>query len=198
MQATFPKEREHLTPRDEFSAWRLQNMQERLTADNALYYKVVPASDPGRLAGFMGLYRPGFFAKSEKVEESEQPRTPPACVDNDVDAEYRTRSELHRVKIWCDNTDFWFLGSLIVEPEYQRQGLGKLMMQECLRVVDAGGDAAPLYLEATPEGTPWYPQFGFERVGEFSILEGKHVVTTFVRRATSGAADKKVEFGKGT
>jgi ribosomal protein S18 acetylase RimI-like enzyme len=61
-------------------------------------------------------------------------------------------------------TDFCFacyLSDLAVDSAYQRQGIGKELVQ---RTRQAIGDATTLMLIAAPEANDYYPKIGFERM----------------------------------
>jgi ribosomal protein S18 acetylase RimI-like enzyme len=54
------------------------------------------------------------------------------------------------------------LGTIVVSPECQRQGIGNLLMQEGLKEVDRLG--LQCVLGASPEGEGLYKKYGFEEV----------------------------------
>lgn len=49
-----------------------------------------------------------------------------------------------------------------VDPAYQRQGLGSMLMKNVLELADAEG--RKVHLEATPEGYALYRQLGFRDI----------------------------------
>jgi predicted N-acetyltransferase YhbS len=61
-------------------------------------------------------------------------------------------------------TDFSFccyLSDLAVDAEYQRQGIGKALIE---RVHEAIGEEAMLLLLSAPDAMPYYPHVGFKAV----------------------------------
>jgi GNAT superfamily N-acetyltransferase len=73
----------------------------------------------------------------------------------------------------------WHLGPLAADLPVQRQGIGTVLMDRFISVVDAAGDAA--YLETDkPENVGYYERFGFETVGEVDVIG---VTNWFMRRA---------------
>ena len=60
-QATYPKEKEHLTPRDEFHKWRMDAMRKRIASDDAIYLKAYPVGEPMTIFGYACWYGPGHF-----------------------------------------------------------------------------------------------------------------------------------------
>jgi len=63
----------------------------------------------------------------------------------------------------------WHLGPLGVLPEYQGHGIGSMLLQEALNVVDQTGMDA--YLEtASPHNVRLYKRFGFETVEQMTVL----------------------------
>jgi ribosomal protein S18 acetylase RimI-like enzyme len=63
----------------------------------------------------------------------------------------------------------WHLGPVAVDPSFQHQGIGSLMLQRFCALVDEDGAAA--YLE-TDDGANvrLYERFGFEAIGQDEIL----------------------------
>ncbi|TVY32546.1 hypothetical protein LOCC1_G008771 [Lachnellula occidentalis] len=62
----------------------------------------------------------------------------------------------------CAGGDYAKLYVLVISPEYQRQGIGSLLLAEGLKEVDALG--LQCVLGASPEGEELYKRFGFEEV----------------------------------
>ncbi|TVY55155.1 hypothetical protein LCER1_G004432 [Lachnellula cervina] len=62
----------------------------------------------------------------------------------------------------CAGKDYAKLYVLVVSPEYQRQGIGSLLLAEGLGKVDELG--LQCVLGASPEGVELYRRFGFEEV----------------------------------
>ncbi|KAI5782620.1 hypothetical protein EDC01DRAFT_220196 [Geopyxis carbonaria] len=58
--------------------------------------------------------------------------------------------------------------SVMVDPGFQRRGVGKALMREVLKVAEAEG--VPVGLEAGPQGALLYHAMGFRLLGPFSIL----------------------------
>ncbi len=56
---------------------------------------------------------------------------------------------------------------LAVDPSYQRQGLGSLLIRPGLEAADKAG--AQTYIEASPSGLPLYLKHGWEPVDEMVI-----------------------------
>ncbi|MCR6690690.1 GNAT family N-acetyltransferase [Cellulomonas sp.] len=61
--------------------------------------------------------------------------------------------------------DAWYVEALGVSPEHQRQGRGRLLMEQVVALVDAAGGLG--YLETTkPENVAYYRTLGYEPVRE--------------------------------
>jgi predicted N-acetyltransferase YhbS len=74
------------------------------------------------------------------------------------------------------------LGPIAVDPPAQGRGLGRQLMARYCEAADAAGTTG--YLETDrPENLPFYRGFGFETVGEVSILG---VTNYFMRRGGNG------------
>lgn len=64
----------------------------------------------------------------------------------------------------------WHLGPVAVETALQGMGIGGLMMERFVEVVDAAGETA--YLETDkPENVRFYERFGFEVTSEAAVLD---------------------------
>ncbi len=62
-----------------------------------------------------------------------------------------------------DISYLWFIG---VVPQYQGQGIGKILLNE---IIDyAVKSSKPLYLECSPENLKWYKKMGFEIYDELA------------------------------
>ncbi|WP_143748863.1 GNAT family N-acetyltransferase [Mesorhizobium sophorae] len=77
----------------------------------------------------------------------------------------------------------WYLAMLGVDPEWQRQGIGELLMQPVFDAADR--DGIPCYLEApTLENALYYQRRGFRVVGETDV-PGSSVHIWMMRRDPS-------------
>ncbi|KAF2635409.1 acyl-CoA N-acyltransferase [Massarina eburnea CBS 473.64] len=77
-----------------------------------------------------------------------------------------------REKMW-DNERYIYCHVVAVHPDYQRQGIGKLITEYGLRVAEQAG--LPVYLEASTMGTGLYEKLGFRRVREKLVHKGEDV-----------------------
>jgi ribosomal protein S18 acetylase RimI-like enzyme len=59
----------------------------------------------------------------------------------------------------------WHVQSLVVSSEYQRRGLGRMLMSEVLQ--RAQDEGVVVGLEASPDGEKLYRSLGFELRGRF-------------------------------
>ncbi|KAI1379202.1 acyl-CoA N-acyltransferase, partial [Hypoxylon crocopeplum] len=66
---------------------------------------------------------------------------------------------------------------MAVNPEYQRQGIGSMMMQRICEETDQHGRCA--YVLAAPDGVRLYAKFGFETVGRVETSQG--TITSMLR-----------------
>jgi ribosomal protein S18 acetylase RimI-like enzyme len=59
----------------------------------------------------------------------------------------------------------WFIG---VNPEYQNEGIGSVLLSEIIE--DSENKKRPIYLEtSTLKNLPWYKKFGFEIYNELDL-----------------------------
>lgn len=66
---------------------------------------------------------------------------------------------------------------MAVNPSYQRQGIGSMMMQRICEETDRHGRCA--YVLAAPEGVRLYIKFGFKIVGRVQTPQG--TITSMLR-----------------
>lgn len=83
---------------------------------------------------------------------------------------------------------------MMVQPEYQRQGLGRLLTEKCNEIADNGG--ASTYVRARPNVAGLFIQMGYETLeridfdlGDFGLEGGKTAV--FVMKREPGAVEEK-------
>ncbi|KAB8263599.1 acyl-CoA N-acyltransferase [Aspergillus pseudonomiae] len=69
-----------------------------------------------------------------------------------------------------DFPELWFLSTLAVHPAYQRQGIGRRLVEWGLE--HATWDGTPVGLEASAKGTSLYQSLGFQVVNEVPLVEG--------------------------
>ena len=59
----------------------------------------------------------------------------------------------------------YYIKDVIVHPDWQKKGLGKILIQEILKYIDANGTpGTQIFVElcAMPDKIPFYQKFGFE------------------------------------
>lgn len=79
----------------------------------------------------------------------------------------------------------WFLGSIATVPERRGHGLGTVLMDAALEVVDR--DGLPAYLESTnPRNVAFYRRFGFEVRDRLALEPSGPPITTMWRPAARG------------
>ena len=191
-QAFYPKHLEHLTPREEIDAWQTNTLKEMINAGKARYFKAVLTDEPDRLVALTGWFPPAAFdiealdkqsanvAPGASTEAKKEPYNP-ACRDDAVRDDYIAKMNACKKAIWGEDTDYWYVSALNVDPDFQRQGLGARLLAEGLKLVDA--THKPVYLESGPAAEGFYKKMGFEAKGEWEMCEGKYVATGFVREA---------------
>ena len=81
---------------------------------------------------------------------------------------------LHRNKLIATGGVFPFepgfssIGMLIVHPDFQRQGIGRALLDHCLQLAEA---ALPTILIATEAGIPLYESYGFKTITKIHRFE---------------------------
>ena len=74
-----------------------------------------------------------------------------------------------------DNGPFAYIGLMSVHPSRQKQGVGRLLLEQLLSWIESRGCSTVL-LDATPVGAPLYEQFGFMEDDQTVVLrQTQHV-----------------------
>ncbi|MBQ8922308.1 MAG: GNAT family N-acetyltransferase [Oscillospiraceae bacterium] len=58
----------------------------------------------------------------------------------------------------------YYIKDVVVKPEYQKKGIGRMMMKECIKFIRKNGvSGTDIYVElcAMPDVMPFYEKFGF-------------------------------------
>lgn len=76
------------------------------------------------------------------------------------------------VRALGDGHVFVNIYDMCVDPEHQRQGLGKAMLKDMLAWIDANASTAYVSLEADPPGVRLYESVGFRMAGGKAMCRG--------------------------
>ncbi|MCJ1376632.1 hypothetical protein MMC20_007875 [Loxospora ochrophaea] len=68
---------------------------------------------------------------------------------------------------WLEDRNFLYLGTLVVSPTKQRQGIGSALLRQGLERADE--ERVPTWLQSTPVGHNVYPKFGWKDVATFEL-----------------------------
>lgn len=68
-----------------------------------------------------------------------------------------------------DIEEHWFMQKLSVDPNWQRKGIGRMLLQWGLE--RAQEENVPVGLDSTEVGEILYRKVGFEKIGTFEMLE---------------------------
>lgn len=104
---------------------------------------------------------------------------PDRSVDREAMQVFEASAEVDDQKFWESDEmkaryqDRWHVQSLVVSSQYQRRGLGRILMNEVLR--RAQDDGVVVGLEASEDGEKLYRSLGFELRGRFSMILGEEV-----------------------
>ncbi len=83
-------------------------------------------------------------------------------------------------------TELAWIGMVLVDPEYRRQGIGTKLMKTAMTYLDSAG-VTTVKLDATPAGRPVYQELGFNEESLVERWEGTVIESTASR---SGSNDK--------
>ncbi|KAF2499445.1 acyl-CoA N-acyltransferase [Lophium mytilinum] len=163
--------------------YREARYNKRLSNPAGYWWTCVDEGAGGRIVGSSGWTRevkeaadadadPEAAAKKAKEKEEEEANLP---VSADKEALKRIMEMMETTKKkWTGEMEaVWYLGHLATDPDYQRQGIGKGLVQWGCDQADKEGVCA--YLESTLAGRRLYESLGFERVDELklsTVVEG--------------------------
>lgn len=85
---------------------------------------------------------------------------------------------------WADLRDHVELHYLSIDPQHQRKGVGRLLVQEGLGRARAEG--RDVWLRSTCEGRRLYKSLGFEEVGEGTVCGQRQVAMVNRAAPTAG------------
>ncbi len=145
----------------------------RLTGTEAAFRALLPvlqcpplgAYQGGTLVGIIGVAPPGTCVPSLP----RQLRMLPPLLRHGLGNLARESLVLNAWARHDPRERHWHLDPVAVEPERQGMGIGTRMMVRFCLWMDSVGDSA--YLEADkPENVAFYQKFGFEVVGEVTVL----------------------------
>lgn len=129
------------------------------------------ATTPPTIVGFAKWTSPraeGAPAPEPRTEEQIMDRDWPPGADLDLARAFFVGMETKRHEIMGKGR-FWFLHILVVRPEHQRRGAGRLMVRWGTERADA--DGLPCYVDSTPVAKRVYERYGFAEVDRL-VLEG--------------------------
>ncbi|KAF2137611.1 uncharacterized protein K452DRAFT_291428 [Aplosporella prunicola CBS 121167] len=146
--------------------WRLDRLR-RVVEKGAVYRKIVDKENGNRIAGFAG-WAPPHETEEEKDIYSKMP-LPKSLNKEALDVVTKYMHDAKEKFMGKGNNNFWYLFSICVSPDYQRKGIGAILMQWGMDQADK--DGLPIYLESTPAGYSLYKKMGLETIGEIKVPE---------------------------
>ncbi|KAL7805065.1 acyl-CoA N-acyltransferase [Trichoderma aethiopicum] len=169
--------------------WRYAKKTASLSSPDAVMVVAVDDSLPvtDQVVGF-GLwdvyeYKPkaahNARADTESEKAANQPRTavqevPPPSFNQEAYAELRAIVSADHQEMFGERgiKDVWHLDYLGVDPQHQRKGIGRMLLDWGLS--RAASENKDCYLTATPAGRPLYTKRGFEVVRTVPIFGVLH------------------------
>ncbi|KAF2200009.1 acyl-CoA N-acyltransferase, partial [Delitschia confertaspora ATCC 74209] len=123
--------------------------------------KAIDEKAGGRIVGAAGYLEPGEFQCVDTEMSGERKcKDMPSCCDEDALDEVRRVLRSKREGVLRGDWNVWELSQVFVDPSYQRQGVGRKLLEWGIKQADQ--DGVPMYLEATPPGKVMYERLGFE------------------------------------
>ncbi|KAH6886975.1 acyl-CoA N-acyltransferase [Thelonectria olida] len=152
--------------------WRIARKIVRFRAERTIMMVAVD-DEGGKIVGYSIWQRP--VGDDEEEEEQQPTQMTLTGVDQDAYAElHRILGEDERESFGDRGTkDIWHLASIGVHPQYQKRGIGKILLN--WGVQEASKQGKDCYLVATPTGVALYRAAGFENVRTMEIFGTPHV-----------------------
>ncbi|CZR65440.1 uncharacterized protein PAC_15340 [Phialocephala subalpina] len=154
-------------------------------------WKVV--DEHGRILAWAGLSKPVSLTEEQKKMATAAFQFPQGRNQALYDF-FQNRVLPSAGKNGCDASRHFQRQNTMVRPEYQRQGLGRLLTEKCNEVADAAG--AVTYVCARPGAAGLFAQMGFETLerldfdlNDYGVQGGKTAL--FVMRRDSGAQNQR-------
>ncbi|KAL8836613.1 MAG: hypothetical protein Q9170_002836 [Blastenia crenularia] len=153
-------------------AYRLKRLSQSFQLDYVKHYKIIDTSNHIIISyAAWELPRPH---SSSSIPDSESPDTRLPEGSN-VQLIKDFWDERDRIKAkHTDETQDYYLRSMLTHPEYQGQGLASMLLRSVLAKLDA--ERRRCYLEASPAGLPIYRHLGWHVVDEIKTDLDKYGV----------------------
>lgn len=152
---------------DPFVRWiypEAGNYMNFISAFNARWGKAVDTNTAYVVEGFKGtaLWLPPNIEADEEafVKEIEQ-----NVLIEKQESLFKILEELEK---YHPEVPCWYLPIIAVDPHYQNNGIGSLLMKHALEKIDS--DGLPAYLESSnPRNMSLYKRYGFETMGQIKV-----------------------------
>ncbi|EHK17884.1 uncharacterized protein TRIVIDRAFT_226011 [Trichoderma virens Gv29-8] len=157
-------------------SWRYAKKTASLSSTDAVMVVAVDDSLNDQVVGF-GLWDVYQHSKSEKAANQPQSaaqQLPPPSFDQAAYAELRAIVSADHQEMFGERgiKDVWHLDYLGVDPQQQRKGIGKILLD--WGISRAASEGKDCYLLATPAGKTLYAKTGFEEVRTVPIFGVLH------------------------
>ncbi|KAJ6788771.1 hypothetical protein PWT90_03322 [Aphanocladium album] len=167
LQAAAPSSAE-----DPAIAWRRTRKGIKMKTERILLMVVTDDALDGKVVGFSMWEEP--LREGHEGESMTKGVVPCPTLDEEAYKQLRTVSEDATIAFLGKDGSkhMWYLDYLGVDPEHQRRGIGKMLLNWGLD--KAREENRDTYLIATPAGLPLYQAVGFEDLGAFMLFDTPH------------------------
>ncbi|KUJ19685.1 uncharacterized protein LY89DRAFT_779605 [Mollisia scopiformis] len=155
------------------------------------FWKVV--DENGKILGWAGFGKPIVLTEEQKKAANSTYIFPPGRNEGLCDL-FQNRILPAAAKNGFDPTRDFQRQNTMVRPEYQRQGIGRMLTKKLNEIADAGGAAT--HVRARPGASALFVQMGYEileridfDLGDYGAEGGKTAL--FVMRRPPGAKEEK-------
>ncbi|ELR08216.1 hypothetical protein VC83_08022 [Pseudogymnoascus destructans] len=166
----FPNANPNPDEEEEEIRWTVEGLQESLENDSCCFRKVTVGSDC--YAGFAVWTLESSSGKTRRKANSNERRESwnPASLDVRAWNQVSKRLREERQKVLDGKQNIWRLNTISVAPEYQRQGVGSMLLQwGCDKADSCGWNS---FVMASPDGVRLCSRFCFEVMGQVQTEHG--------------------------
>ncbi|OBT63801.1 hypothetical protein VE03_06933 [Pseudogymnoascus sp. 23342-1-I1] len=167
--------------------WAIEHLQESLENDSCYFRKVIDNS--GRYAGFaVWTLDPNSTKTGHKTKQTQRRESwNPASLDVRAWIEVSKHLRDERQIVLNGQQNIWRLNTISVAPEYQKQGVGSMLLQWGCDKADSCGWSS--FVMASPAGVQLYSKFDFKVVGQVRTKHGLFTSMFRESRASVGSSD---------
>ncbi|KAL2022932.1 hypothetical protein VTK56DRAFT_4147 [Thermocarpiscus australiensis] len=157
--------------------WRAARNTRRMREGKPTFVVVDDQEDesrPEKIVGFAQWELPSQSLPAKDGNEAGEEPLPASLDGEALRANFEVMEAEAKKALGPDgHSKMWYLMILAVDPDYQRRGIGKMLLQHGLDL--AAQEGRDVFLIATAEGRNLYQSLGFRQIGEpYNVYDRPH------------------------